>query len=102
MPLKVVGAGLGRTGTNSLKLALERLLGAPCYHMFEVRQHPEHVPIWADAANGRPVNWDALFEGYTSAVDWPACAYWRILMDRYPDSIVILSRRDPEAWWSSA
>src|SRR5437660_1242748 len=63
MALKVVGAGLGRTGTNSLKLALEQLLGAPCYHMFEVIANPHHVPHWERAVRGEPVEWDVLFEG---------------------------------------
>ena len=31
--LLVIGAGFGRTGTASLKSALEMLLGAKCYHM---------------------------------------------------------------------
>ncbi len=103
MSLKVIGAGLGRTGTNSLKLALEQLLGGPCYHMYElVNVHEEHVPIWHEAAEGKPVDWDALLEGYKAAVDWPACAFWRQLSEKYPEAIVLHSRRDPDAWWTSA
>jgi sulfotransferase family protein len=102
MALRVVGAGFGRTGTNSLKVALEKLLGAPCYHMIEVFTHPEHVPAWHDAALNKPVDWDRLFEGYAAAVDWPASAYWPELMKKYPDALVLLSVRDPESWWKSA
>src|SRR5438270_9278104 len=69
MPLKVVGAGLGRTGTHSLKLALERLLGEPCYHMIEVFGHPEHVGMWHQAVRGDMPDWDELFAGYGAAVD---------------------------------
>ena len=76
MSLKVVGAGLGRTGTHSLKLALERLLGEPCYHMLEVFEHPEHVPFWHQATLGTMPDWDELFAGYGEAVDWPAAAFW--------------------------
>lgn len=101
MGLRVVGAGLGRTGTHSLKLALERLLGAPCYHMIEVFQHPEHVPDWHAAAEGRMPDWDNLFAGYAAAVDWPASAFWRELSEAYPDALVVLSVRDSEAWWQS-
>jgi hypothetical protein len=102
MTLRVVGAGCGRTGTASLKLALERLLGAPCYHMMEVFRHPEHVPLWHQAMLGDEPDWNALFEGYAAAVDWPASACWPELMHAYPESLVLLSERDPEAWWESA
>jgi len=102
MTLRVVGAGFGRTGTHSLKLALEKLLAAPCYHMVEVFMHPEHVPAWHDAALGKPVDWDALFKGYAAAVDWPTCAYWPELMKVFPDALVLFSARDTESWWESA
>jgi len=101
IPLRVVGAGLGRTGTHSLKLALEQLLGGPCYHMVEVIAHPEFVSQWQDALDGAP-RWDEIYAGYTSAVDWPTAAFWRELVAAAPDSIVLLSVRDPERWWTSA
>ncbi len=101
MKLRVVGAGLGRTGTMSLKLALERLLGAPCYHMVEVFQHPEHVPAWHAAALGQMPDWQEVLGGYAAAVDWPASAFWPELSQAYPDALVVLSVRDPEAWWRS-
>src|SRR5438105_250833 len=102
MTLRVVGAGLGRTGTMSLKLALERLLGAPCYHMVEVFSHPEHVPAWHAAAQGRMPDWDQLFAGYAAAVDWPSAAFWPELIEAYPEALVVLSVRDSESWWQSA
>lgn len=103
MTLRVVGAGLGRTGTHSLKLALEQLLGGPCYHMVEVFGHPEHTLVWRDAALGKPVDWDALFEGYVATVDWPGAAVWQEMADHYPDAIVLLSvRGSADAWWKSA
>ncbi len=101
MSLRVVGAGFGRTGTHSLKIALEQLLGAPCYHMVEVFQHPEHVADWHSAATGIMPNWDKLFNGYAAAVDWPASAFWPELSEYYPDALVLLSLRDAEAWWRS-
>jgi hypothetical protein len=101
--LRVVGAGLGRTGTKSLKDALERLLGAPCYHMVEVFPRPEHIPIWTDAANGKPTDWHELFTGFAAAVDWPVCAFWREISAEYPDAIILLSTRaDAATWWKSA
>ena len=103
MSLRIVGAGLGRTGTHSLKLALEQVLDAPCYHMVEVFGHPEHIPIWRAAIDGEPVDWDALMEGYAASVDWPAAAFWRPLAEANPDAIVLLSTRSSSAaWWKSA
>ena len=101
MPLKVVGAGLGRTGTHSLKLALERLLGEPCYHMIEVFGHPDHVGMWHQATLGKMPDWDTLFAGYGEAVDWPAAGFWQEISDAYPDALILLSTRDSAGWWRS-
>jgi hypothetical protein len=100
--LRVVGAGVGRTGTHSLKLALERLLGGPCYHMFEVLQHPDDIASWQRAAEGEMPDWHQLFADYRAAVDWPAAAYWRELAAAFPDAIVLLSTRPTDDWWRSA
>lgn len=103
MSLRVVGAGLGRTGTHSLKLALERLLGAPCYHMLEVLTHWEYAQYWRDAIDGKQVDWHVVMHGYAASVDWPAAAFWRELADSFPDAIVLLSTRSSaEVWWKSA
>jgi Sulfotransferase domain len=102
MTLEVIGAGLGRTGTNSLKLALERLLDAPCYHMFDLYKHPEHVPIWEQALHGRAADWDRLFSGYRAAIDWTAASFFSELAAAYPDAIVLLSVRGAHEWWRSA
>ena len=102
MTLRVVGAGLGRTGTTSLKLALERLIGAPCYHMLEVFQHPEHRIVWQHAFEGQPTVWSSLFEGYAATVDWPGAGVWRSIHEAFPDAIVLLSTRPEDAWWRSA
>jgi hypothetical protein len=103
MTLRVIGAGLPRTGTTSLKTALERLLGQPCYHMLELLQgHLEHAPIWRNAMAGRPTDWDTFLGGYAAAVDWPASWMWRELSLAYPDALVVLSRRDSaETWYHS-
>jgi hypothetical protein len=101
MGLDVVGAGFGRTGTLSLKIALEKLGFERCYHMMEIMGHPDHVPIWAAAHRGEAVDWDALFEGYRASVDWPSCNLWREQAEHWPDSKVILSTRDPESWYAS-
>ena len=103
MTLHIVGAGLGRTGTNSLKLALEQLLGAPCYHMIEVFGRPDDVEVWQRAIDGDLPDWDALFDGYRAAVDWPVGAFWREIAEHYPDAPVLLSTRSSAgAWWKSA
>jgi hypothetical protein len=100
MTLKVIGAGYGRTGTLSLKLALEQLGFGPCYHMVEVFKNPEAISWWLDAANGKP-DWERIFGGYSACVDWPAATFYATLADTYPDAKVILTERDPEAWFRS-
>lgn len=101
MGLEVIGAGLGRTGTTSLKAALEALGYGPCYHMTEVFAHPEHVPFWEAARRGEAVDWETVFSDYRAAVDWPAAAYYESLMLAYPEAKVILTVRDPERWYES-
>lgn len=100
MSLQIIGAGFGRTGTLSLKTALEQL-GYPCYHMIECfPRGPSHWKLWEEALAGKP-DWDALFEGFTATVDFPACTSYQALADYYPDAKVILSVRDPEKWFQS-
>ncbi len=102
MALRIVGAGFGRTGTLSLKLAIEQLLGAPCHHMVEVLGKPEQMELWAAAVDGRP-DWDRIFNGYAATVDWPSVAFWEEIANEYPDAVVLLSQRaDADAWWRSA
>jgi hypothetical protein len=98
--LKVIGAGLGRTGTKSLQTALNILGLGPCHHMTEVFAHPESVALWIEAGAGRP-DWDAIFADYQSVVDYPGAAYWRELAAYYPDAKVVLSVRDPDQWFDS-
>jgi hypothetical protein len=101
--LRLVGAGVGRTGTASLKVALERLLGGPCYHMREVFDHLDHVPLWHRAIRGEGADWASLLDGYVAIVDWPGAACWRDLAAAYPDAVVLLSTRaDAQTWWKSA
>lgn len=103
MTLRVVGAGLGRTGTHSLKIALEQVLGGPCYHMMETFEHPDDIPVWHAAVNGDPPDWSEFLADYVATVDWPACAFWRALADENPDAVVLLSTRSStDAWWKSA
>jgi hypothetical protein len=99
--LQIIGAGFGRTGTLSIKAALEELGFGPCYHMAEVFQHPEHIAYWQTAAEGKAINWDAIFSNYHSAVDWPSCAFYQQQMRAYPDAKVLLTVRDPENWYES-
>jgi hypothetical protein len=101
MSLSVIGAGYGRTGTLSLKGALEQLGYVKCHHMLEVIKNPEQNAAWMAAARGDTVDWDALLDGYQAAVDWPACHFYRELADYYPDAKVVLTVRDPAAWFES-
>ena len=101
MSLKVIGAGFGRTGTMSLKTALEQLGFDKCYHMMEVGLNEGHVELWRAIQRGEHVDLEALFEGYQASVDWPSCNYWRQQLEVFPDAKVILSLRDPERWYQS-
>ncbi len=98
--LDVIGAGFGRTGTASLKAALERLGYGPCYHMFEVLTAPERMSDWQRAVEG-DADWDSVFAGYRATVDWPGAAFWRELVEHYPQAKVVLSVRDPHSWYES-
>ncbi|HEU4431511.1 MAG TPA: sulfotransferase [Myxococcota bacterium] len=129
MSLEIIGTGFGRTGTLSLKLALEQLGFGRCYHMMEVSQNPGHAALWsaaydevqrertsqaaqrrdaAQAARSEPqasearTDWDALYAGYRATVDWPSAEFWRQLVDRYPNAKVIHTERPSAAWFKSA
>jgi hypothetical protein len=102
--LRVVGAGLGRTGTRSLQVALERLLGGRCYHMSEVFPDRDRViPLWAAAATAGTPDLDPILDGYVATVDWPGAGFWKELAAANPDALILLSERESaEAWWRSA
>ncbi|HXS27352.1 MAG TPA: sulfotransferase [Steroidobacteraceae bacterium] len=101
MPLDVIGAGLGRTGTTSLALALELLGFVRCHHMTKVIFHPETARDWERAAEGEPVDWESILAGYRATTDWPACHFYRTFAALYPRAKVILTVRDPQSWFRS-
>lgn len=101
MTLSVIGAGYGRTGTLSLKRALELLGYDKCHHMIEVIHKPGEPEKWLDAIDNPAVDWDDLFAGFSACVDWPACHFYKTLAARYPEARVILTVRDPLAWFES-
>lgn len=101
MSLRVIGAGVGRTGTHSLKLAITRLGFGPCHHMEEVAKNmPVQLPLWQAALAGN-ADWRAIYDGYNSAVDWPTARFFRELNAAYPEAKFILGYRDPESWADS-
>ncbi|MBX9387503.1 sulfotransferase family protein [Streptomonospora nanhaiensis] len=99
--VQLIGAGFPRTGTTSMKAALERLGLGPCYHMYELFSHPEHLARWEHAVHDDPVDWDRVTEGYASGVDWPFSYFWRDLAAAYPQAKVLLTVRDPHRWYAS-
>ena len=102
MALKIIGTGFGRTGTHSLKLALEELGFSKCYHMDNlIMEQPSDVIVWEEAFAGKPVNWDSLFSGYQAAVDIPTNFFYKELMQKYPDAKMIHTIRNPESWYKS-
>lgn len=99
--LEVIGAGVGRTGTYSLKMALEQLGFGPCHHMEEVLKDPQRqIPLWSAAARGE-ADWQSILAGYGSTVDWPGAAFWRELAEAHPASKVILTTRNAQSWCDS-
>jgi len=99
--MQIIGAGVGRTGTYSLKLAINQLGLGPCHHMEEVLLNmPSQLPLWSSAAEGKP-NWDAIYRGYASAVDWPTAGFFRELIQVYPSAKFVLTHRSPENWVES-
>ena len=100
--MKVIGAGFGRTGTMSLKAALEELDVGPCYHMIEALWgDTTRIAGWKTAAEGGQVDWQELLAGFESTVDWPGCTFYEQLMEVFPDAKVLLTVRDPDAWYES-
>ena len=101
MNLEVVGAGFGRTGTKSMKAALEGLGFGPSYHMSELFRHPNHAEQWRAAMRGEPVDWERVLGGYRATVDWPGCTFYEELLEMNPNAKVILTVRDPQRWYES-
>lgn len=101
MAIEVIGAGFGRTGTTSLARALELLGYGRCYHMQVAMTRPAHPRFWIRARAGAPVDFRRLFRGYRAVVDWPACEFYARLLDEFPGARVVLTLRDPAAWYES-
>ena len=99
MTLQLIGAGMGRTGTLSLQAALDRISYGPCYHMMEILRNPERGRHWLSTDGSH--DWDTIFDGYRATVDWPAAAFWRELVEHYPNAKVLLSLRDADRWYDS-
>ena len=99
--MQVIGVGFARTGTTSLKSALQALDLGPCYHMMDVMSDPRRIRQWLAIGRGAPPDWDQVFAGYRSAVDWPVAAYWRELATAYPEAKLVLTVRDPQSWYES-
>ncbi|MGB2710190.1 MAG: sulfotransferase family protein [Conexibacter sp.] len=100
--VQVIGAGFGRTGTWSLKAALEEIGFGPSFHMIDLLKHPDRAAMFLAALQGEEVDWNEVFDGYRSTVDWPGCTFYRRILAAYPDAKVILSVRDPDKWYESA
>jgi hypothetical protein len=101
MTLQIIGTGMSRTGTLSTKAALETLGLGPCHHMMELFESPEQVRIWTEVARRRTTDWEAVFAGYRSQVDFPGGRVWQQTIDAFPDAKVVHTERPEEAWWAS-
>jgi len=101
MALQVIGAGLARTGTMSMKAALTQLGFGRCYHMIDLLGNPQDVPYWEAASRGEAVDWESLFHDCKSTIDYPGCRYYKQYMELYPEAKVVLTVRNPETWYES-
>lgn len=101
IPLRLIGTGFGRTGTESMRKALGMIGYGPCHHMMHLVETPENCQLWERFLDGDEIGWPALLDGCASCLDWPTAAFWRDLTSAYPDAKVILTWRDPEDWWRS-
>lgn len=101
MTLKVIGTGFGRTGTDSMREALNILGYGPCHHMRELLKDAEHERLWRAVIAGETPDWELLLGGYNSCVDWPSAYYWPQLIKAFPQARVILTWRTAESWWTS-
>lgn len=102
MALEVIGAGFGRTGTLSMKVALERLGFDKTHHMEDVFRSPRQAELWHRVGLGEPPDWDAIFEGYRASVDFPSSTYYAELLEHFPEAKVVLTTRDVDRWYRSA
>jgi len=101
MTLKVIGTGFGRTGTDSMRIALNILDVGPTHHMHVVGKDKRHRQLWLDLVKGSKPDWEELFAGYNACTDWPSAYYWPSLIEEYPDAKVLLTMRSAESWWNS-
>lgn len=101
MELKIIGAGFPRTGTTTLKIALEQLGFFKTYHFKDLMMNPASVTYWNELENKGDTNFEALFDGYVATVDFPGYPYYKILLEKYPNAKIILTKRDFEAWYAS-
>jgi Sulfotransferase domain len=99
--MKLIGAGFGRTGTMSMKAALEEIGYGPSFHMIDLIRDPSPLPYWAAAAVGEKVDWTEGLAGWESSVDWPGCTFWEEMAETWPDVPILLNVRDPESWYRS-
>jgi hypothetical protein len=102
--MKLIGVGFGRTGTMSLKGALEQLGATPCFHMIDLimgENKERDLPKWQKVADGGPVDWEDVFDGWEATVDWPGCTRWREIVATFPDAPVLLNHRDFDGFYKS-
>ncbi|MEX1142053.1 MAG: sulfotransferase family protein [Thermoleophilaceae bacterium] len=102
--MKLIGVGFGRSGTMSLKGAIEQLGAKPCFHMIDLimgESKERDLAYWERIANGEQVDWHEVFDGWQATVDWPACRYWRELAEAFPDAPILLNHRDFDGFYKS-
>ncbi|KAE8220238.1 hypothetical protein CF319_g6204 [Tilletia indica] len=102
--MRVIGAGIPRTGTLSMKQALD-ILGIPCHHMAAVlADRTDHeAKTWTKAGTEglSDSEWDDLLRPWQACIDAPSACFYKRLADLYPDAKIIVTTRNAKKWLAS-
>ncbi|CAO3629773.1 unnamed protein product [Mucor hiemalis] len=101
-PIKVIGASLGRCGTDSMRVALD-MLGYKTHHGTCFLQDPNlSIKKFYEAAlDQEHADWDYVYEGFDAAVDWMGSTCYKSLLSKYLDAKVLLTVRSADSWYKS-
>jgi len=99
--MKVIVAGLSKTGTKTMQKALTDL----GYNVYDAMEHYEyHMKEWRKILDvgGTREEFRKMYENVDAVTDSPACAYWDMIHKAFPDAkIILMTRESEDIWWNS-